>query len=202
MRPTGRPDETCRPNTASGAIGEHAFLDHLLAPQLPPVKGRIELGPSSEGWNMNFTVPAVWSFMAVRTSASHQDRRVGVIPQACITSTSRRVFSLSPWRRTASRPALHRQRIHVGAQRNHRPGLAALAGHDTGFWRRRSSPEAERLQFRRQGRRCVSPAPEFRMLVNVAAPRDQFVLDRGCALADFLSRSGTMDCARTGPQRP
>ena len=87
-----------------------------------------------------------------------------------------------------SRRLLHRQRVHIGAQRNNRARLAAAQhGNDAGLGDASPNFEAQLPEmFGNERRRSRFLFAQFRMLVNVAAPGDQLLLDLGGALADFL----------------
>ena len=87
-----------------------------------------------------------------------------------------------------SRRLLHRQRVHVGAQRHDRAGLAALQQRDdAGVGDAGLHLEAELAQVLGD-KRCGAGflLAQFGMLVDVAPPRDQLVFDLRGTLADLL----------------
>ena len=103
---------------------------------------------------------------------------------------------------------LHGQRIHVRAQRDHRPGLAAAQhGLDTGLAYSGLHLDARHLPQRGSdiGSGLFLLKREFRILVNVAAPLDDLRLDlvrhgvgidlRECGLHDARDEHSKDDSA-------
>jgi hypothetical protein len=87
---------------------------------------------------------------------------------------------------------LDRQRVHVGAQRHHRAGLAALEQrHHAGAGHAGLHFHAERAQMvGHQLGRARFLVAQFGVLVDVAAPGDELVLDGLGALVDLRGQFG------------
>jgi hypothetical protein len=137
---------------------------------------------------MNFTLPG--NAIAHRREHfrdAHEDRGVRVVAAACITPHCcplHSVFTLLGER------DVHffgdRQRIHVGAQRHHGPGLAALEQpDDAGVGDLVLHLDAERAQVVGDDLRGAELAvAELRVLVEVAAPGDDLRLRAGDGVGD------------------
>ena len=135
---------------------EHAFLQHQRARRLPRLPARL---PRPAGTR---TAPCRADALRMPTSASATPSRIAVWaswPQACITPTVSPRYVPVRLRGERQRHLLgDRQRVHVGAQRDPRPGLAALEQRDhAGVGDAGAHFEAERAQVRRRPvRRCAS----------------------------------------------
>ena len=139
--------------------------------------------PSSAGWNTSFTVPASCGASSFSTAATPSSVVVWMSwPHACI----------SPGLVLANgRPGLFldRQRVHVGADRQHRARPAALDQPDhAGLAHARLVADAQPRQLARHhagGAHLLEP--KLRMRVDVATDLDQRCLD---ALGGVADRGG------------
>ena len=116
---TGRRRAGRRSHRPSGSRARPPRSSCLAPPSSPAG------APSSAGWKMNFTVPGRCARSPASTSAT--PIRIATWaswPQACMTPTSWPLYVDAHRGRERDVDLLgHRQRVHVGAQRDHRPGL-------------------------------------------------------------------------------
>jgi hypothetical protein len=83
----------------------------------------------------------------------------------------------------------HRQRVHIRTQRDHRPGTSAFEqANNPGFRDVRFYLNAKRAEMLRdEFGRAEFVVPEFGMLMDVAAPFDDFWFD---GISSFVNASG------------
>ncbi len=129
--------------------------------------------PSSPGWSMSTTRPAIWSRRSMRSRAAPSSMVMCVSwPQACITP--------GEFRGEIELGVLGQgQRVHVGTQDRRRSGLPALDHRDHGADRlagHRIEPESPELSDeRRLGARQLQA--DLRVTVQLAADLDQIRQD-------------------------
>jgi hypothetical protein len=113
------------------------------------------------------------------------------------------IFPFGLGREGQSLRLLHRQGIHVGAQRDHRPGLTAFEdGDDAGVADAGLHLKAEPGEMR--GDEAGGPRflfPEFRVFVDVASPRNYLAFDLCDALPNFLFEVGHRRLRECGSAR-
>ena len=138
---------------------------------------------------MNITVPGSSAFKPASTSAAAISIAVCASwPQACITSTSfPRYCCFAFEAKGRSAEFLHRKRIHVCTQRHRAPRLSPFENaDDTGARDAGADFESKAAQVlcdELRGPRFL--IAEFRVLVNVAPPRNQLRFDNRRPFADF-----------------
>ena len=186
---------TCRPKIACG-VGFSSAPSAIIifAPPSSPSGGI-----SSAGWKMNLTLP--------RSCVAHARRAPRPRPSGSrCGSRGRRRASRRRSRRSTVAVAFDcerqvdcfgdRQRVHVGAQRDHRAGQAALQQPRRRRCARRrcalSSRPSDAQVVGDDGRGAELAVAEFGMLVQVAPPGDDAALDRGRR----RRRSSTPGCWR------
>ena len=173
---------------ASTGIFHHAFLHHHLgAPDLLAVG--LEVGRAFLG-GLEDELHAAGQLVlhaGQHLGRGHQDGGVRVVAAGVHhVHFLAQVGALGLGREGQVHLFLHRQRVHVGAQ-HHRTGLAALEhGDHAGHGHAGLHLHAQRAQMvghQLGGARFL--VAQFRMLVDVAAPGDELVLDGLGALVDL-----------------
>ena len=154
-------------------VAEEALLQHFLGAALLAVRraflGRLE--------DEQYFARQVGLHRHHRFGHAHQGRGVGVVAAGVHHADGLAAEGRGDLGRERQRVAFgHRQRVHVGADRDARAGLAALehrdhaGGGDAGL-----HVQAERAQVVGDEFRCAYFAvAEFRVLVDVAAPGQHF----------------------------